>query len=630
MADHLDSFLDAKSEPDHFDAFLGDRPGPAATRYSKKEHSETNAPIRFQSEVYDPALEAIGRDAVIPSIKKDIFSDEPVGLLGSVIRGAPAAIAGGLTGAVAAAMALPAGPLASAYAGVRGSMAGAAGAEALREAAVNGRAYINDSSFTPPGQVALNVGSQAVANGIAEVPGQLWGLGTLPSQAFRRGALPMVGAGAMRGLATVPESSGEAALSDLGMLRRAPSDAEVETLYDKFHTASGTMSRKQFISNSADSFDTPSRALSDIKAAELKLKDGTLTTQEAINASQGARLIRDAKARGNPEFSQAMADNADRLKGLFDDFIETSVAPNTRLINAPIAQKLAPRQIMQEVGHELVPGLIRSPIAQELVQTGAVNVPTQQTGDILPDIKQVVNIVRTAKAQGMIPSSIMDDAEKSIYSRFGPQIDSAAEHRIPVETLLTGSEMNPSRAGFTERPTLGPGNMIYADKPALFPGGPIRSEKTVYLPGEIITRPQARTSDAGRTGYPEWQAARQGAYDNKVASDFSSPTPQNRNGSTNQLRAYGSIKGAIAGASTGLAGAAAAGATGHPLLAAAAALGAGASLLSPLAESPMVYGAAIRAADMTLPVIKAAGAGIKFAPGSIAAYYTAARRAIGQ
>ena len=105
------------------------------------------------------------------------------------------------------------------------------------------------------------------------------------------------------------------------MLGRAPSEAQVRQGYQQFHTASGTVSRKEAIAASDNPFDTVSRAMETMKSAYGKLRDSTLTPQEAVEASQAGRLIRDMKSRGN-EMAMEIADAAGELKGQFDDFIQ--------------------------------------------------------------------------------------------------------------------------------------------------------------------------------------------------------------------------------------------------------------------------------------------------------------------
>lgn len=117
-----------------------------------------------------------------------------------------------------------------------------------------------------------------------------------------------------------PEKSAEALIRNPGVVLNAPTDAQVAEKYDKFSKMSGTVSRKADVMASGQ-FDRASRASQDVENALQKLRSGELTLQEAVNASQAARIINDMKSRG-VELAQEVADQAQAYKPLFDDFIE--------------------------------------------------------------------------------------------------------------------------------------------------------------------------------------------------------------------------------------------------------------------------------------------------------------------
>ncbi len=205
----------------------------------------------------------------------------------------------------------------------------------------------------------------------------------------------------------------------------------------------------------------------------------------------------------------------------------------------------------------------------------------------------------------------MTDSEKQLYGRFGAAIESSAQHNIPIESLLSKYEMTAPVSGFAEKSVLNPGEPIYAGANRYEFGGTI--DKTSYKPGATITG-EMPVQLPPKPGFPEWQSARQAAWENNVAGDFSGAFPKNLNGSSNQLRGYGTL----AGVGAGLGEAGWALAMGHP---AAAAVGLGGAIAAPLVQSPAVYGAAIRTAAALSPVAKAIAQGFKFAPGSLGAWY---------
>jgi hypothetical protein len=464
-----------------------------------------------------------------------------------------------------------------------------------------GKALVG-GTVVPSGSPLLTPGTHIIGDELGGIAGAI----ASGAQAVR-GGLNRIGAGVMKVAANVNEKSGLAALSDLRILSRAPSNEAVSEAYDAFHAASGTVSRKEFLSKSGDPFDGVARAKATMLEAAQRLKDGTLTHQEAVNASQAGRLIRDLKLRGN-EMAQEIAETAADLKGKFDDFIQSSLAPRTVMKNVPFSQNLTERNISEEVGHKIIHGTVKAPVAQELVQTGVSNVPTQETSDILPQLKSVVQSVRSAKANGLAPGSLIQgDAERRIFDQFRVPILAAAEHNVPIESLLTGSEVSPTVSAFSEQPIYGPGKMIYADKPAVFPGEPIRAERTVFAPGDVVTRARVVSENAGRPGFPEWQQARQMAFENHVAEDLGSVFARNVNGSPNVLRTVAAMQGgAVTG---GTIGAALAGPPGALVGGVIGGIG-GLTTTSPLAYGTLIKGAGY--ASRLLPSGEALSTASKF------------------
>lgn len=133
----------------------------------------------------------------------------------------------------------------------------------------------------------------------------------------------------LRIVTNVKPGTGAAALSDLEKFTNAPSEEAVssayKSFYDRISAALGRVvkGRKELIAESTDPFETVGRSVKEMRKAHNALNEGRLDIQEAINASQAARKVRDMKMRGN-EFAQEVAETADDLKDKFDDFIEAN------------------------------------------------------------------------------------------------------------------------------------------------------------------------------------------------------------------------------------------------------------------------------------------------------------------
>lgn len=218
---------------------------------------------------------------------------------------------------------LPAiGGAAGAFAGPPGAALGAAAGRAAQKgiqgyiAGRNPELANRESLLESAQDVALT----GVTSGLFEKAARVAGPYVKEGLKKFREARGSIGGDLLRVGPGVPQYKGQAAMEDLGLLSRAPSQKRVGELYDDFHNASGTVSRKKAIAGSADPFDTVARAKNDIAEAAQKLRSGTLTTQEAVNASQAARLIKDQARTGN-EFAGEIFDVANDLKGQFDDFI---------------------------------------------------------------------------------------------------------------------------------------------------------------------------------------------------------------------------------------------------------------------------------------------------------------------
>lgn len=278
--------------------------------------------------------------AIMPSegvsLSRALLTNDPTrGFIEGAARSVPATI-GGALGAAAAA---PTGPLSIPAAGL-----GAAGGEGARQALVQAYMASQGRPYTAPGDVATHMGVQGAASAIGQ--GAAVGLGA-GLRYLGRTAAPA----GMKVMANVPERSAAAAAQDPAMLLRAPSDQAVTDAYDAFHAASGTVSRRQSIAASEDPFDTVSRAMNTMKDAYNNLRAGKLTMQEAVDASQAARIIGDMKSRG-VEMAQQVAQQSGDLKGLFDDFIQKGMAPAARSVHDPLTGGL---QTVMEPGMQGYP-----------------------------------------------------------------------------------------------------------------------------------------------------------------------------------------------------------------------------------------------------------------------------------
>lgn len=302
-----------------------------------------------------------------------LTNDPTSGFTEDIIRGIPATIGGmvgGATGLVAGAP-LTVGAVGTSMAGA--SLGGAAG-EGLRQTASQLYAGATGREMSSPEQVLGGMASQGVVNGL----GQGVGLGGGAAYRATRPAFSRGGAIAMKVAANVPEKSGVYALNDLTRLGKAPSDEAVGQAYDAFHSASGTIGRKEAVARSGDPFDTVSRAVNSMKDAYTKLRAGTLTVQEAVEASQAGRIIRDMKSRGN-EFAQEVAGTADALKGSFDDFIERGMGATRTSKTVPVTKPIPPG--VSRVGHHaprIKPEPLLDAYGQPLMMETVIENPARQ------------------------------------------------------------------------------------------------------------------------------------------------------------------------------------------------------------------------------------------------------------
>lgn len=280
-----------------------------------------------------------------------------------IIRGLPAAT-GGMAGAAAgAALGMPLGPLGMALGGIGGAFLGGSSGEAARQGVAQGTAMAFPEAQYPvqrPGQVLRDIGIQGAANAAAEG----LGIGASALGSLARPGINRAGAGFMKVLGGIPEKEGLQLMEKPSLLLDVPTRETVNKLYDAFHSASGTVSRKQFISDSAHPFDagSVSHAVSQMEDALLALKNGTLTRQQAVNASQAGRIISDAKGQGQ-ELAMQMSDTASSTKDLMDNWLDATFAGSRVSKQVPLTLPNAERTV---AGHAHgMPRVVQTPVIDQ-------------------------------------------------------------------------------------------------------------------------------------------------------------------------------------------------------------------------------------------------------------------------
>lgn len=284
------------------------------------------------------------------------------------------------------------------------------------------------------------------------------------------------------------------------------------------------------------------------------------------------------------------------------------IAQKINRIETPIASRIVPKSEVSQSASGIIPE--------------NVNVPTSSTNDVSEDLRRIVDLVKRARGEGVNVKSIMTDSERSLYDRFYAPIESAAEHNVPLNSLLTKGEMTRPASGFAGKTVLRPGNPIYAGSNKYEFGGTINDVK--YTPGSIVNGPERlvpekmtpQTALEGiqsinrfmrnkvntakldkeqvgellaqkeeliqfleNNGTPGMRAAASTLRKAHVKENLSRIMPQNKFGGTDALRTMGAGATAAGAASLALAG--------HPL--AAIPLG-----LEALTASPAFLGGAIR------------------------------------
>ncbi len=504
-----------------------------------------------------------------------MLTNKPVGVGGSIVRSgfsAAGALAGGAAGAAG-------GPLGI----VGGAALGGFTPEILRQNAVQMTQMANGQDVTTAGEAI----GRATSEGIAQGAGAGLGIGVggyvKPTgeavnglAQWARPGINRAGAGLLKIAAGVPENVGMQVMENPSVLLGAPGRDAVNALYDAYHKASGTMSRDEFISRSAKPSDVGrvGSAIDEMDAFRLAMRNGTATEQQAVNASQAGRIVADARREG-AEISHKMSEFAAETKAMADQFIAQGRGPQMRVKSIPVAQ---------EINREATPIASKLNKKSEVFQSATslvpeqVSVPLNNKADILPEIRNVVEMVKRAKGSGVAPNSIMTESERNLYRQFRQPIESAAEHNVPVESLLTSAERAVPLGGTAEQTVMRQGDPIYSGANRYEFGGTV--DKVRYKPGAEIMGDFPVQSPA-LPGYAEYGTARDAARREFLHEEMGVPLAKNKGGnSVSVLRPWHAAT-VGAGLGAGL---------GGPL---GAAIGGAAGLMS---TSPLLYRTALQGA----------------------------------
>lgn len=264
-------------------------------------------------------------------------------------EGLPAALgyAGGMTGGIPGALV--------------GGVAGRAiqrGVQAIREPLVE----------QPPGEVLLDVakagGLQALTRG-AEV-----GL-TAVGKKLAPGAIKL-GAQLLRAGPGIKEKTGQAALSDLGLLSRAMSVKEAGNLFEKTISAAGIKTGPQALKKVTGKLIVgQEKKLAILDDSMRALDAGFLPTQEAIVAREQASKLLQAAKFGDPAMASEKRELVLMIERL-DDFLEPRVKGYASARKAYREAKVAEEfSSLLPLNKNLSPNVLRTIAAVAAAGTGA-------------------------------------------------------------------------------------------------------------------------------------------------------------------------------------------------------------------------------------------------------------------
>ncbi len=181
-------------------------------------------------------------------------------------------------------------------------------------------------------ETALEAAEDATLTGVGQAAaGSLLATGGTIASQYVRPAASRIGAQLLRAGPAIPEKYGQAALQDVSLLSRAPTREAAGQLYERTITAAGLRSPAavraeagQLIQSSSGHGDFDASHLVNSVYRKLITNDPSLTPQEALNAAQAARYLKDQARYGNPN-ELANLVNINRAKTAIDDWLEPRV-----------------------------------------------------------------------------------------------------------------------------------------------------------------------------------------------------------------------------------------------------------------------------------------------------------------
>lgn len=235
---------------------------------------------------------------------------------------------------IGAGFAAPGGPFAMAAGAAAGRLAQKVVAQVLdvsEYAADPGgpRQFKTDETIPEMATDAAGIGAgQLALSGLGVIAGKA--LSTDAAKAFGR-MLAETGGDFLKAANGVSEKFGKAAIENLHAFVNAPAREAIEMGYRKFYDKASKalggklVGRREFVEQ-AGKFERPGAIMDEIERAIQKQKDKTLSLQEAVNASQGARVLRDMRRDSPSEVSRLSANQAEAWKQGFDKFIDEGVS----------------------------------------------------------------------------------------------------------------------------------------------------------------------------------------------------------------------------------------------------------------------------------------------------------------
>lgn len=207
-------------------------------------------------------------------------------------------------------------------AGPIGAMWGAAAGESLRGVGQQIASLYGMAPQMDAGEAVLNPTAAWLGEGAGQAAAVAGAKYVMPAA---KKAVSERLSGALQSLAHIERNAADVASKDFlaparGMTNRS------SALYEAFDKANGTTSLKEAAQNSIHPQESISNAAlkEHIRVAQEAAQAGTLTPQQAINASQAARMLGQQGMRGSSEISRDVGEMyLKTVKPAFDKFLET-------------------------------------------------------------------------------------------------------------------------------------------------------------------------------------------------------------------------------------------------------------------------------------------------------------------